>query len=198
MRFSLIALAFLWCLSSSAQSNIIKFDAFQLLESKVSFSYEHLIGSQTSLQITTGVLLDYRKETFSPQSNLNIDNENISAGWHTIPEFRYYLAEMTNMKAPSGAHVSVAAVYSNVNSSVVDLANNWSKNEQQAGAGAGLGMQWFFVQRIGLELDFKIFTLYRFSDQSGSAIDGYYGPFQNSNITREFNSLFSGKIVYGF
>ena len=198
MRSKLLILSALFAAQCAAQSHVIKFDAFDLLSSRISLSYEHLLGSQTSVQITSGVLLDYSKQTITYQPGIALDSEDISKGWRFIPEFRYYLTEMTNMKAPAGAHVNFSGLYENENSSFVNELNNWTKTEQRVGVGAGLGMQWFFVRNLGMELDFKIYTLYRFSDQSGNFYNGLISPFEDSEISHEFNSLFFGKIVYGF
>ena len=198
MRSKLLLISVLFAAQCAAQSHVIKFDAFDLLSSRISLSYEHLLGSQTSIQITSGVLLDYSKQTVTNQSGISFNNEDISTGWRFIPEFRYYFSEMTNMKAPAGAFLNIAGIYENENSSVINEFDNWSKNDQRVGVGAGLGMQWFFVQNLGLELDFKIFTLYRFYDQSGNLYGGLNAPFENAEISREYNSFFFAKIVYGF
>ncbi|MBI1267462.1 MAG: DUF3575 domain-containing protein [Cryomorphaceae bacterium] len=198
MRSKLLISLVVFAAHCSAQSHVIKLDAFDFLSSRISVSYEHLVGSQTSFQITSGVLLDYSKQTVTEQSSVSLINEDISTGWRILPEFRYYLNEMTNMKAPAGAHINISGRYEMNDYSLLNDMNNWKRNEQIVGLGAGLGMQWFFVQNFGLELDFKIFTFYRFSEQSGTMEDGLNAPFEKSEISREFDSMFFAKIVYGF
>lgn len=197
MRSKLFVI-FVVCLSKniSAQKNLLKFDAFDLFQSKVSVSFEHLVGKNTSLQLTSGLILDYSKQSINQTGLIQLTEEDITQGWYIAPEMRYYLTEMTNMTPPVGAYINFSLNYEDVNSSLINEFNRWTKNEKRAGVGGGLGMQWILIQNIGLELEMRVYALYQFSNQSGSVIDGVFDEFSNDNISRVFNSSFSGRIVF--
>ncbi len=158
--------------------NVFKFDIFNsTFSDEFVFTYERVIGKQTSLALTGGFYSAFSSENFADDFGTSRYSEFRVSGWLIQPEFRYYLMEYTGAPSPHQVYLSIFPHVSFQNRRelgepyfmfdeyqwVPDIAwQDIDTQEDRYGLGVSAGAQVFMKDGLGLEV--QIYWLLFYSD----------------------------------
>lgn len=197
-------------LDKSDYRQVLKFDVGAAIDRDLfSLAFEQVVSEKSSLQVTAGIF-QYDWEYEVP-TGLQF---HTLTGWMLRPEYRRYLPEFVNEKAPHIAFVSGFVMLDRSErffrggpSQVPRLPNylgngdwyNLKSTEQFWGLGVSVGGQFFFPRGVGLEFAVDGMLGYESWNQTGEELaEGIIRPYFRKQIGVIGRTQFRISVLYGF